>query len=223
MAKDGVADDWYIRLAKAIPLSPAWTGISVAVLLFGLCVLWDEAFAAVGGQPTYWRFWQDGGARTEPAFAVLIGFLFRAFSSTSGSVLAPLRPALRCSDAEYANLVRECTPSGVLRRAAGLVGVLIGLALMVDGNVSFLFQRATWNSHFGWNALNISFVFWIFGVFTLYTVRQSRLLMRVQREFVEIDLMDLSSLPLLMVPNMNPMRTANNGSVRAPPSCQNCQ
>ncbi len=178
MAKDGVADDWYIRLAKAIPLSPAWTGISVAVLLFGLFVLWDEVFAAVGGQPTYWRFWQDGGARTEPAFAVLIGFLFRAFSSISGSVLAPLRPALRCSDAEYANLVREFNaPSPIFRRAAGLVGVLIGLALMVEGNVPDLLQSATWNSRFGWNALNISLVFWMGGAFVFWTVRQSRLLM----------------------------------------------
>ncbi len=197
MAKAGVADDWWIRLAKAIPLSPTWTGVAVAVVVFGLFVLWDEAFAIVGGPPSHWRFWQDGGARTEPAFAVLIGFIFRSFSSGGGggSVLAPLRPALRCSDAEYANLVREFnSPSPIFRRAAGLVGVLIGLVLMVEGNVPEMLQRATWNSRFGWNALNISLVFWIGGVLTFWTVRQSRLLMRVQREFVEIDLMDLGPL-----------------------------
>ncbi|MCH8890623.1 MAG: hypothetical protein IH827_06065, partial [Myxococcales bacterium] len=76
----------------------------------------------------------------------------------------------------------------------GLIGVLVGLAVMVEGNVSDLVQRATWNYHFGWNALNVSLVFWISGVAISWTVRQSRLLMRVQREFVEIDLMDLGSL-----------------------------
>ena len=190
-----VADDWSIRLAHAIPLSPAWTGVAVAVVVFGLFVLWDEAFAVVGGQPTHWRFWQDGGARTEPGFAVLIGFMFGTFSTYSGSVLDPLRPALRCSDAEYANLVREFTsPSPKFRRAAGVVGVLIGLAVLVEGNVSSLLQRATWNSHFGWIALNISVVFWMLGVWIFWVVRNTGLLMRVQREVVEIDLMDLGSL-----------------------------
>ena len=113
-----------MRLAQAIPLSPAWTGIAVAVVVFGLFVIWDEAFAVVSGQPAYWRFWQDGGARTEPAFAVLIGFIFRSLSSGGGSVLAPLRPALRCSDAEYANLIREFnSPSPIFRRAAGERGI----------------------------------------------------------------------------------------------------
>ena len=195
MAKAGVADDWYIRLAQAIPLAPAWTGIAVAVVVFGLFVLWDEAFAVVGGQPSHWRFWQEGGARTEPAFAVLIGFIFGTIPKHVGSVLDPLRGALRCSDAEYANLVREFTsPSPKFRRAAGLVGVLVGLAVMVEGNVSSLLQRATWNSHIVWIALNISVVFWMGGVFIFWTGRNSRLLMRVQREFVEIDLMDLGSL-----------------------------
>ncbi len=195
----GVADNWMYRLAHAIPLGPAWTGIVVAVVVFGLFVLWDEAFAAISGQPAYWRFWQDGGARTEPVFAVLIGFIFGTFKRGSGgrSVLDPLRPALRCSDAEYANLVRECNyPSPNFRRAAGLVGVLFGLAVMVDGNISYLLRRATWDSHFGWIALNVSFVCWMLGVGTFWSVRQSRILMRVQRDFVEIDLMDLSSLTL---------------------------
>ncbi len=165
MAKAGVADDWYIRLAQAIPLAPAWTGIVVAVVVFGLFVLWDEAFAVVGGQPSHWRFWQDGGARTEPGFAVLIGFIFGTISTFSGSVLDPLRPALRCSDAEYANLVRESnTPSPKFRRAAGLVGVLIGLAVLVEANLSYLLQRATWNPRFAWIALNLLVVFWIIGV-----------------------------------------------------------
>ncbi len=194
MAKEGVADDWLMRLAQAIPLSPNWTGIAVAAIVFGLFVLWDEAFAVVGGQPIHWRFWQDGGARAEPVLAVLIGFIFRTLSTAGGSVLAPLRPALRCSDAEYAILVRECAPRPMARRAAGLIGVLFGLAVMVEGNVSDLVQRATWNYHFVWNALNVSLVFWISGVAISWTVRQSRLLMRVQREFVEIDLMDLGSL-----------------------------
>ncbi len=197
MAREGVADDWLIRLAQAIPLAPAWTGIAVAGVVFGLFVLWDEAFATAGGLPSHWRFWQDGGARTEPVFAVLIGFLFGTLKIGGRSVLDPLRPTLRCSDAEYANLVREGNyPNPNFRRAAGLVGVLGGLAVMVDGNVSYLLQRATWNSRFGWIALNVSAVCWMLGVQIFWSVRQSRLLMRVQREFVEIDLMDLSSLTL---------------------------
>ncbi len=199
MAKAGVADNWMYRIAQAIPLGPAWTGIAVAVVVFGLFVLWDEAFAAAAGQPAYWRFWQDGGARTEPLFAVLRGFIFGTIKSGTGgrSILDPLRPALRCSDAEYANLVREFSyPNPNFRRAAGVLGVLGGLAVMVDGNVSHLLQRATWDSHFGWVALNVSVVCWMLGVVIFWSVRQSRLLMRVQREFVEIDLMDLSSLTL---------------------------
>ncbi len=157
-----------------------------------------RTFAIVGGQPSHWRFWQDGGARTEPVFAVLIGFIFGTFKIGSrGNVLDALRPALRCSDAEYANLVRECNyPNPNFRRAAGLVGVLFGLAVMVEGNVSYLLRRATWDSHFGWVALNVSFVCWMLGTGIFWSVRQSRILMRVQRDFVEIDLMDLSSLTL---------------------------
>ena len=51
MAKEGVADGWLMRLAQAIPLSPNWTGTAVAAAVFGLFVIWDEAFAVVGGQP----------------------------------------------------------------------------------------------------------------------------------------------------------------------------
>ncbi len=183
--------DWFVRLVLAIPLAPAWTGVAVAALVYGLFVLWDEAFAVVGGQAAHWRFWQGGSARTEPAFAVLIGFLFgiiqRSSGSESGSSLDDLRPVLQCSDAEHANLVRELASSDPkLHRAAGLVGVLIGLALLVEGNLSYLLQRATWNSHFVWLALNISLVSWMLGVGIFWTVRGSRLLMRVQREFVEI-------------------------------------
>jgi hypothetical protein len=194
-----VADNWIYRLAQAIPLGPAGTGIAVAIVVFGLFVLWDQASAAVGGQPAYWRFWQDGGARTEPVFAVLIGFMFGTFKSGAGgrNVLHPLRPALRCSDAEYANLVRELNfPRPNFRRAAGLAGVLGGLAVMVDGNVSDLLRRATWDPRFGWIALNVSFVCWMLGVMIFWSIRQSRIVMRVQREFVEIDLMDLGPLTL---------------------------
>ncbi len=191
--------DWFIRLAHAIPLAPAWTGIAVAAAVYGLFVLWDEAFAVVGGQAAHWRFWQSGGARTEPAFAVLIGFLFgviqRSTGGGSGSSLDDLRPVLQCSDAEHANLVRELnSPDPKFRRAAGLVGVLIGLAVLTEGNLSHLLERATWNHHFAWVTANISLVFWILGVGIFWQVRQSRFFMRVQRELVQIDLMDLSPL-----------------------------
>ncbi len=195
MAREGVADDWLIRLAQAIPLAPAWTGIAVAGVVFGLFVLWDEAFATAGGLPSYWRFWQDGGARTEPALAVLIGYMFGTVNTAGTSVLDPLRPALRCSADEFASLVRELnSPSPMFQRVAGLVGVLIGLAVLVEGNVANLLQRTTWDSRFGWIVLNISVVFWMLGGAIFWTVRRSRLLIRVQRELVEIDLMDLSSL-----------------------------
>ncbi len=189
--------DWFNRLANAIPLSPAWTGIVVSGIFYGLFELWDEAFAMVGGQPGHWRFWQGGGARTELAFAVLIGFLFGSMRRSTGdrSVLKRLRPALRCSDAEHANLVRELnSPDPKFRRAAGLVGVLVGLAVLTEGNLSQLLERATWNHHFAWVAANISLVFWMVGVGIFWQVRQSRFLMGVQRELVQIDLMDLTPL-----------------------------
>ena len=188
---------WFVRLAQAIPLAPAWTGIAVAAFVYGLFVLWDQAFAAVSGQAAHWRFWQSGGARTESGFAVLIGFFFFSIQRSigSGSSLDDLRPVLQCSDAEHANLVRELASSDPkFQRVAGLVGVLVGLAVLTDGNLSQLLERATWNHHFAWRAACTSLVFWILGVFIFWEVRLSRFLMRVQRELVQIDLMDLSPL-----------------------------
>ena len=88
-------------------------------------------------------------ARTEPAFAVLIGFLFgsiqRSTGGGSGSSLDDLRPVLQCSDADHANLVRELnSPDPKFQRAAGLVGVLVGLAVLTEANLSHLLERATW-------------------------------------------------------------------------------
>ncbi len=189
--------DWLVRLAHAIPLAPAWTGIAVAAFVYGLFVLWDQAFAVVGGQAAHWRFWQSGGARTEPAFAVLIGFLFGLIqrSTGSGSSLDDLRPVLQCSDAEHANLVRELSSyDPKFQRAAGLVGVLVGLAVLTEANLSQLLERATWNHHFAWVAASISLVSWMVGVGIFWQVRLSRFVMRVQRELVQIDLMDLSPL-----------------------------
>ncbi len=191
--------DWFVRLTHAIPLAPAWTGIAVAAVVYGLFVLWDQAFAVISGQAAHWRFWQSGGARTEPALAVLIGFLFgiiqRSTGSGSGSSLDDLRPVLQCSDAEHANLVRELASSDPkFQRVAGLVGVLVGLAMLTEGNLSQLLERATWNHHFAWIAASISVVSWMVGVGIFWQVRLSRFLMRVQRELVQIDLMDLSPL-----------------------------
>jgi len=190
---------WTIRLFESIPLAPIWIGLLITALglsvflVYAYLVGWIEG-ARLHGDP----FWESVQFWFELVQVAMIGYA-PTFASywLRGAVrdLHDLRPALRCSDAEFQAELRELT--GFERRPL-LIAILIGIAIGVGTTIN----PGGWSPHrpplgdplLTWSIIRSGLQFALIAHALYTSVAVTRRLSRTGERRAQVDLLDLTSL-----------------------------
>ena len=185
---------WSLRLFERVPLAPAWTGLMIAAAWFAVSLVYAYPVGWLedppGSSSVWWTF--------EIFWAVMIGYMPTATAySLRGAAqdLQRLRPALRCSDAEFEDRQRELPhfDRGHLF-SIGILGVAGGLLLPLapgfwvearpplgDPNLTWVWMR---NAVFVWLILR-----------TLYIeIATARRFSQIGSRWTRVELLDLDPL-----------------------------
>lgn len=188
-----------ILLFESIPLAPIWIGLLITALglfvflVYAYLVGWIEG-TRLQGDP----FWESVSFRFELVQLAMIGYA-PTFTTywLHGAVrdLHDLRPALRCSDAEFQAELRELTE---FERRPLLIAILIGIAIGVGST----FNPGGWSPRrpplgdplLTWSIVRSAFQFSLI-VHALYMgFALTRRLSRTGERRAQVDLLDITSL-----------------------------
>lgn len=176
---------WVARLP-----GPSWSyylGLGLVLLLVQAIVLWVEGAFPVG--------------RVDPVHAFLaaaVSFLLALIhflDDRAGTVLARMRPALKTTEEEYANLSYQLTTlPAVPALLAGLAALGCAFLLEIPGEPYHLEAL----DPFPVSAILLRFVFlicwWVFGTLLYHTVHQLQLINRIYTQHTRINLFRVQSL-----------------------------
>ncbi len=188
-----------IRLFERAPFAPAWTGLLIAIGLLGLHVLvahaggWMEGLR-YRGEP----FWQSVYFRLAIHQVVLIAYLPTATAySVRGAArdLRALRPALVCSDAEFAEQSRTiaCFRGGLLL-ATGVGGAAMGLAAPLTRSYWGGQPPALSSPLLLWHAVQTGLFTWLIVRTLLVEILVAVRFSRIGEKWARVDLLDPSPL-----------------------------
>ena len=193
---------WSQRLVQAVPLAPIWTGLGISAALLLTCIAY-YALLVDPGPGRIWHpvFWREIFA---PAFvmSLVIGYApaATAYSRRAAQrTLEELRPVLRCSPRELADLSSEitCFDMRFLRLSGLFAVVCVSLPMVAfDPSLEPLRARAYWGEpNITWvvaiNVLNS----WMVARLVAHEIQLSRAFSRIGAELVEVDV--LNPRPLL--------------------------
>jgi hypothetical protein len=178
----------------------ACVGLAIAVSYLLLHTAFDALFLQV------WRFspaelpwWQADDWWSDCLNGVLIGYLPAAQAIARGGVardLVELRPRLRFNDTEFSELTDDVTgPGRPLARLLALSGLVLG-AWLAFGDPSMRGGAAISLSNpvFVWHLSRSMLVVWLVMRFSVYDFTLTRAYLRLGRNSVAIDLLDIGSL-----------------------------
>lgn len=172
-------------------IAPVWAGVALAAadLLAG------AALHRMAIDPTDWLSREALNASL--VFALLIGYGPAALALARrghATTLAELRPALRCSEAEFQALGREIErfDARLLRIVGcGLASIAVLVTLFTTGLIEQLGTRSPW---LAWILFQNGLAFWLTSRTVAHDVRVSRELSRAAERWAEVDVLDPTRL-----------------------------
>jgi hypothetical protein len=190
--------EWTIPLFETVPLAPLWIWLFITVgwFSFYLTVAYTQGWIE-GTSIVSLSFWQKRAGSSEAwgwfqlHFAALVGYFPAAIVWAQRGVvqnLHDLRPVLRCSEAEFQDLLRRVTcinPRTLV--VCSVVGVAWGWPAVVFFSLPESFGH-------GWDVLRIAVLASLATCATYLLVTIGRRLAHVGEVWTRIDLLDLRSL-----------------------------
>ena len=155
-------------------------------LIFGVHAALEEGPTGAGISDAHWR--SDIVLALVAAYTVGAGLINIAATTRH---LARLRPLFRHSDREFLAVRDRLFPTPRAITLAASIGGLVGLALQLSG-----YLRADRRPiDFALHSLPLMILlFSLLGLMALFTIRQSRVFMKLGREQIDVDLLDARSL-----------------------------
>jgi hypothetical protein len=194
-------NDWLARFDHSGPWAPFWLALSIAVGFLLLRYAFDGLFLAIWGfPPDLYPFWRSELWWPEIVNVSLIGYVPAALVILRRGTtrdLQQLRVRLPGSDAEVdAICAAAAGPAGFTGRAFMLLGFVLGILLVFadPSSVSRGAELSVTNPAFMWALLRIPVFIWLIFVLIVSDLNTTRSYLRIGRDLIEVDLLDIQSL-----------------------------
>ena len=196
-----VADvTWVARLDDIGPWAPLWLGLAITIGFLLLRCAFDGLFLATWGFPDGIEpLWRSDVWWPEIVNAALMGYIPAVLLIARRGVdrdLSQLRPALSCSDAEFADILAAATgpagPGGRIFMLGGFVGGI--LFVIMEPSVYMDSEPSLTNPAFLWALLRIPIFLLLICILIVSDNKAVRTYLHVGRNLVEVDLLDVQSL-----------------------------
>ncbi|MCZ6658186.1 MAG: hypothetical protein O7C67_12885 [Gammaproteobacteria bacterium] len=191
---------WVTRLVDKGVWAPFWLGLSIAIGYLLIRCAFDGFFLATWGFPQgFDPLWRSAQWWTELVNATLLGYVPAVLVIAHRGIdrdLSQLRRWLPQNDAEVADIrAAAIHPTGLAGRAFKLSGLVGGFVLVfVDPSLSLGAERSPTNPAFMWPLLRIPVMAWLFFTLIASDLNATRTYLRVGRNLIEVDLLDVQSL-----------------------------
>ena len=191
---------WVTRLVDKGVWAPFWLGLSIAIGYLLIRCAFDGFFLATWGFPHGFNpLWRSDIWWPEIVNATLLGYIPAALVIARRGIdrdLSQLRPWLPRSDAEVDDIHAAATgPTGLAGRAFKLSGLVGGFVLVfVDPSLPHGVEPSLTNPVFMWPILWVPVFGWFICSLIVSDLNATRAYLRVGRNLIEVDLLDVQSL-----------------------------